>query len=368
MAFDNQAAGFLTKEYSSVNRRVSRASNADVSSINVCRINKVNPDDLTADIFIPELSKIVQGVPLSFPSKGKEFGAFFMPKEGQLCLVITTQFGRMFVLSSSSISKNSIEEKIFPGENVIKSEQGATFRQDLWGSSIITAKNGNTLSVDDSFVNNSISMGVQELTISSKLLKGLPVDINYLPWNTAVNKQYSSPVNYEEFYSDIEGLKSYNISDILTSGDINKSVSDIILTDMDSVKSLAADFSDVLDDFSSRIDTANTQIEIAALKDEFKQKIKDQFKISKKPCLVVQKGNVTTKKPRDLDDIASLSDEDFEKSPEGNRLVLKLSILDSDTQAENATISIDSKGIARLKFKKLIIDAPEGCIINGNNY
>jgi hypothetical protein len=274
----------------------------------------------------------------------------------------------MFVLSSSSISKNSIEEKIFPGENVIKSEQGATFRQDLWGSSIITAKNGNTLSVDDSFVNNSISMGVQELTISSKLLKGLPVDINYLPWNTAVNKQYSSPVNYEEFYSDIEGLKSYNISDILTSGDINKSVSDIILTDMDSVKSLAADFSDVLDDFSSRIDTANTQIEIAALKDEFKQKIKDQFKISKKPCLVVQKGNVTTKKPRDLDDIASLSDEDFEKSPEGNRLVLKLSILDSDTQAENATISIDSKGIARLKFKKLIIDAPEGCIINGNNY
>ena len=362
------SAGFTSQEYRALSNKLINSSTTSISNINVCVINKINPDTLTATVLLPESSKIIENVPLSFPAKYAGGGAFFMPKEGQLALYLVTQTNRAFVISSAAITRNDLGFNLYPGENIIISDSGSLFKQDMWGASTMLSRSAGFSSLDDAFSNNTISSGSQDYTVSSKTLRGLPADINTVSISKIANGGNVRPLNKEEIYSSVQGIKSYSVSDILVSNEINADASNKILKGVLDIKALASDFNNTLDSFSSDIDNANNINSITSIKKDYSNRMSNKFKLARKASVVIQKGNVTTANIDTLDDALMLTDADFEKSPEGNNLVLKVSVIDADTQQENATISIDSKGIAHMKFNKLVIDAPQGCIINGKTY
>lgn len=346
----------IVKEQLVISTKVSSANLKTLPEINICRIDNVNLTNLTADIYLPETSVTLLNVPISFPSKGYGYGAYFMPQKNSLSLVFKTTYGRYYILGTSSISNNQSGQSLLEGENVLLSSGGAYIKQDIIGNNIISSANGNGTYYCNNLLNSEITIGKEEKTLSSNIVRGIALDVNKIE-NSIIKNDTIKLINYEEYFSNVNTIKTYSPKDILINGTIASTIETEIRNNASVVTNKISDFIEKSTNFINNIDSVtNTTEDIENYKQNFVQDINTNFKLSKNMSLIIQKGNVVSKKIESADDVYNLVATDFETSADGNNLIFKMSILDPSTQLEKAYISIDSQGNAYMKFKKLVIE------------
>lgn len=335
-------------------------------SILPCRITKVHKENLTADVYIQETSGIVYNVPICFPSKGKGYGAYFMPKENSTYLLVYSSKSKPYILAHAPVSissdgSNTNSEKLMPGENVTQSIGNAFTRQDLIGNTISASQFGNSAIQDANGVNRSSSLGVQVNTIAHKNIVGFALMQNACTDREALNSGTMKVFDYSEHYSKIEFSKVYKPDEIITyvGGDIsiNLTAREAVIADSKAIIDKVALFKTALLTKKSSIQTlsktdAELAAEIAATYTELKT-----FNIARKGVKIIsEKGNALNNRPNNISDVTKLTELDFSKR-DGIDIIYRFRAEDSETSDIKANIQIDANGNCDMKFKSLNIDA-----------
>lgn len=335
-------------------------------SILLCRINKVNPEKLTADIYVNEVSTILYNVPICFPSKGRGYGSYFMPKEGGTYIVMFTSKNRPYILASAQITNNDTSqisvEKLLPGENTIQGIGGGFLRQDVLGNNILSSSFGNSLIVNKDGTNRNYSLGKEDKTIASKEIYGFGIESNVKTEAHMFNTSQLKTVHYSEYYSLISVPKVYTSQEILNieSGTMNikQDIKNSIILSAKQAMEKITEFKSKVNDLKNEIQNPN--LEDSELEIRMTQAITSlkSFNIPRKGVkITIEKGNVLNRDINNINDIKSLQASDFVASDFNKDICLRLLVKDVETNNTVASAYIDTDGNCKVKFKKLIIDA-----------
>lgn len=351
----------------------SSMGNNHPSTIRIGRIVKVYPESLSVDVYVNSLASIIQGIPISFSSRGAGYGSYFMPKEGAVCLFVSTDNGMRYILTSgfSGILSDTYgeSERLMAGENSVQSAGGSFMRQDRLGNQFLSSSFGNAIITEKCGVNSFFANGFEENIISRKNISGFGFD-ETLFQNNLLKETELKVLDYIEYYSKININRIYTWDEIVTITDteitINQSIKDSIIA---RASSLFVKLNDTETGFRTRMTKYKGQIQDSALTDQelsdlitnIFTEIKSDFGIDKKGVkIVVERGNALNKSIDNINDISSLTALDFDQSTHGNDICLRLKVVDIATDTIKASASIDTDGNCSVKFKTLKIEVETG--------
>jgi len=335
-----------------------------------CVVLNVNPERLTLDIFVPELSAYYNDVPISFPTKGGKYGVQAMPAKNMAALVCINDTSRKpYILAAfTSVSEvassvSQTKEKVLSGENLFSSIGGGFLKQDQSGLSIIGSTDMNIQSLDADGGILTSSLGYEARHIGSSKIGGiyLPKSIHYDDYVQLFNDEIKV-VNREEIYSAIENKKAYAVSEIYDAEThlLNQTVKDDIIANVaETVGLIQGDstsfgiskiLTDFVSSFRSNIQDPDFETKLAEV-----QNFINQYILANKGVkLTIDKGSTLN---GSLDDVRNiLSKDTFETSTQGNPICFKLSLSDIATGTEKARVTIDNDGNCLVKMKNLRLE------------
>lgn len=126
------------------NERISAVTSSGLSTIEICRILKLNTDYISADIEIIDASRVLNNVPICLPGRFVDVGMFHLPEVGSLAIVATTTNSRSFIIGFTAYtSLSSVEEILKSGEFLIQSEGKSYVKVDVVGNMILGSPSPN---------------------------------------------------------------------------------------------------------------------------------------------------------------------------------------------------------------------------------
>lgn len=340
------------------------------SGIFLGRIVAVHEETSSADIYIMDLSITLKNVPFSFPSKNNSYGAMFMPGEvNSVCIVLITNSGHRYIISSANVNDANTWMKILQGEQSIYSIGKSFFKQDVGGNTISSGGMENYIVQKKDGVNLSHSNGIESKTINSKTVSGFRL------WNneSLLSGNTLNLLHKSEFYSKISVPKVYAIDEIVSNGVIDQTIKSSIISSiastMDIITNTEYGLYKRLSDIKSS--AKNTSLSdgdwMTAINASISSFLNQYLLPVSGTKAVIEFGNAVDK---DIDNIADINDiveSDYAKSDQDNNLAMRLLFSDSVTQDTKGFLSVDSDGNMEINFNriKMISTVNEGVSING---
>jgi hypothetical protein len=329
------------------------------------KIINVYPYNLCVDVYLFDRGSLMTNIPLCLPSRGGINKGIFMPSKGEICLVLRSNQGKYFALSTTLISPIDMNEPIFPGENVTESSGGAFNKQDMIGNYVMSAGFGNAIILGNNGVNNFYSIGKQEVTASAKKISGISINKNYFNTTSSLASEKIKVLNYEEYTDSLSLPKIYKPLDAISSDgtriSINQTIKSEIISSAQNNITKIQNFNNSIEIFRNDIKNPSlTPTEIATKIAEFNTSLYNEYGAGKTTMLIVEKGHAVNKTINNINDLSDLAEVDFAKSPEGNDICFRITLPNPlDASAPKAQMYLDTAGNLHIKSKKFIVDAEE---------
>lgn len=328
------------------------------TTMTVCRVERVNSKTMTVDAYVPSEATVVYGIPICFPTSGKNCGSYFMPVRGTWHILMVSNSMRPYLFVSPGTQMSEDREPILPGENTIQSEGQAFIRQDVAGNQFIKNKKTSGLSVLNDDVVSLISSGIKKFNLASDLVEGISLKNSEKHKNFLNRGDEFRTISRQIYYNKSENPKVYSINEILspTGSFIFLPIMEEILADASILveKLLGAGANPGVVDILEKL-REDISYEKNLTKEEFEGKISEvedylnsNFKFSDKGLRIqLDIGNSYDGDIKNHHDIIDIENEDYEKvnRDEVNKnICFKLSLTDISTSAKKFEFLIDEDG------------------------
>ncbi|MEG0728117.1 MAG: hypothetical protein RR420_00705 [Anaerovoracaceae bacterium] len=325
----------------------SRFGQGGQCSLDLCRIEDVNVNNLTADIFMPSSSTSFYDIPMLMPFLSDRSGAIFMPKKKTPALVISTSSGKKFVLTSlSTFNTPDVNTNILDGENKIFSEKGAIIKQDSEGDSIHI----NSVGVADILSkNNKISMAQSSCSknFSTKKIEGVT------SIQTTTGKK---TVSYTRVNSEVKEDKIIKQSEIMT---MSRGIIDVDDTKRTNIITGLKHRFYKIDNMNNIIDSARNRIldnpyapeqTINSIIEATKIELRTNYIASEKVAIIKEEGMALKKQLFSVADLKKITLSDIETDVSGNQILYRVRVYNGDTEV--AKLQVSDNGNVKIECNK----------------